>query len=163
MISQSDPQSVERHYNDQTNKSFEASGAFRIVLFINGKEEPIDANKAAGTMKTPHSSSMRAVAFFPLVEVQKHIHLHDYSDSEMDSCWYSDEEFQCIKDEIKLTLDLMEHEKIGDGELWCCMRGLESFTRFGVVRNKSNDNRHEMRYWMNRICNLMNVDATLGV
>jgi hypothetical protein len=81
----------------------------------------------------------RTVAFAPTVTGRPTIHVNDYSDDEIQTCWFNDDEFKAIKKDVRFAAKLLTN----DGLLEKCdehnfQRGIEMHTRKGAHRRLQN-------------------------
>ena len=90
------------------------------------------------TNTTTATTSKKSISFNERVIVRKAIHINDYTQKEVDRCWYNNEEYNTIRKNIRSTIMLMDaaNHKVTDSET-ICRRGLESFTADGMAGRKS--------------------------
>jgi hypothetical protein len=74
----------------------------------------------------------RRVRFSPMVKVVRVIHLNDFEDHEIDDCYYTKNDFERIKADLKLTVRLMELGKLEEDTIEFCRRGTEYRTPQGA-------------------------------
>ena len=78
--------------------------------------------------------SRKRVTFCEKVKARRTIHLNNYTDDEIDACWYSDLEYYAMKEEIRAVAHLLQegivdiHEDVA--------RGLESRCSSGASRRR---------------------------
>ena len=78
-------------------------------------------------MNTKRSLNKR-ISFAPRVSVRETLHLNNYSDSEMSTCWYTDREKRLINLEIRGTIMIMNIKfKKPVKSDYICTRGLEQY------------------------------------
>jgi hypothetical protein len=75
--------------------------------------------------------ALRAVSFSPNVMVQFTTHKKDYKQRDIQACWYTKSDYKKIREEIKITLDLIKR-KVDIDDYNHCKRGLESLTQKGA-------------------------------
>jgi hypothetical protein len=93
------------------------------------------------TSKRPRRSMKRRISFSPHVTVCPSLHLNDYTDDEIDACWYHQEEQAEFRDEARFTISVMEKGNIGlhlHQEKHCTTRGLEGLAAEGSQIKKLN-------------------------
>ena len=89
------------------------------------------------TFQNISTSAERSVSFSSEVLVKRTLHCNNYSDDEIEATWFNDADFQRIRKEIEITVDLMESgEKIDESKY--CSRGLESYTTTGADQKAQN-------------------------
>jgi hypothetical protein len=67
-----------------------------------------------------------SVSFAPLVTAYAYPHIDDYSDEEVEACWYTRKEMQSTKADAKTTLMVMGVNRVNHDSM--CTRGLEYIT-----------------------------------
>jgi hypothetical protein len=67
------------------------------------------------------------------------IHINEYTEAEIDACYYSCEDFRAFKQDVKRTARMIEMKQKMD-ESVSCARGVESFTK-NALKMKSNNRR----------------------
>lgn len=86
------------------------------------------------TSKKDKTHKASSVVFDERVRIRKTIHVNDFSDDEIDACWYSDSEFSEMKREVRFVVDLIEQGLLltmNNNEDYCgnsqeyCSRGSE--------------------------------------
>jgi hypothetical protein len=81
-------------------------------------------------MSTEQQRSTKSVTFAETAKVRLTLHINDYSDDEIDACYYSREHFYGFKRDIKRTARMMQMKRKIDENVFCT-RGLESRTHAG--------------------------------
>lgn len=79
-------------------------------------------NKSASSLNVP---SRHSVHFEERVRVRKTIHLNEFSDDEIDACWYSDQEFNSMRAEVRFAADLIDQGLLETDNTNYCRRGAE--------------------------------------
>jgi hypothetical protein len=79
----------------------------------------------------------RAISFSPDVRVKKTLHLNNYSNDEIDACWYNEAETKAIREQARRTVEQMQAEADLDGPKYCT-RGLEILTAEGRRQRMEN-------------------------
>jgi hypothetical protein len=64
------------------------------------------------------------ISFFPSVHIHSILHINDYTDAEIQECWYTMQELRALKKEIRYSINLIEEGGLWD-ETKHCKRGLE--------------------------------------
>jgi hypothetical protein len=67
----------------------------------------------------------RTISFFPSVYIHSILHINDYTDAEIQECWYAMQELRTIKKEIRYSVNLIEEGGLWWDETKHCKRGLE--------------------------------------
>ena len=83
---------------------------------------------------------VRRVSFRPRAKTRRCLHLADYTESEIESTWLTDDEMDAIKENIRTTIRMIKKGELVDdthNEEYCRL-GLESRTR--VLRGSSRFN-----------------------
>jgi hypothetical protein len=82
----------------------------------------------------------RTVAFAPTVTGNTTLHVNDYSNDEIQSCWFNDVEYKAIKKDIRFAAKLLTDNNglLGKDDEHDCQRGLEMHTRKGAHRRLQN-------------------------
>ena len=83
--------------------------------------------------------SKRSVSFSPYVHVKRTLHINNYSLEEIEASWYDQADFQRMRDEDDVIVQMMEKRQTID-EAKYCTRGLEFRTTQGAqqrLRNKA--------------------------
>lgn len=94
------------------------------------------------TIATPK----KGITFNNRVTVRRTIHIADFTNEEIDACWYSYMEYSNIRRHVQETILLAEHEIISearDCQTYCC-RGLEGFTSEGMEGRRRRRNNAKM-------------------
>lgn len=87
----------------------------------------------------------RKVSFFAGVKVRNILHINDFSDEEIATCWYRSREYAAMKAQTKSTLIvLLKHGGSDVDSNEHCARGLEYKTRMGAMQRRTN----KMSGWM---------------
>ena len=83
-------------------------------------------------------NSQRSVSFRSKVKVRNTMHLNDYTEDEMASCWYSKHEIEMIREEIRIILTIIDgnSSRINNYNDRICSRGLESFSIEGSTKKQ---------------------------
>ena len=81
----------------------------------------------------------RSVSFHGRVRCRNSIHLNDFSDDEIDACWYSDTEYSNMEEEIRFLSTLIDQGQLELEDSSYCLRGAESHTALQSSR------RHEVK------------------
>lgn len=92
---------------------------------------------------TPSPKEAKGVTFNERVKAKKTIHISDFSEQEIESYWYTEEEFSRMKKDVRFESNLVENECLGQESTRYCIRGLENFTPDGA--NKRIKNKEECR------------------
>lgn len=107
----------------------------------------------------------RCVSFCTSVVVHAGIYLTEYTDEEIDDCWYSQTEYLEFKKDIRRTLSMVERRLEIDEET-VTTRGLEGRTKSGArIRSKNKakaryavlDEQHRQRIYSERDEQMMSV------
>jgi hypothetical protein len=92
-------------------------------------EEPQIRFEQSNDSKNTHAPEVqRTVYFKETVSIRKTVHINDYSDAEVEACWYSGNEFYEMKREVRYTVDLIDRGSILDERTYS-KRGLENRIR----------------------------------
>lgn len=79
----------------------------------------------------------KEVSFNEVVKAKKTIHISNFSTDEIDNCWYTENDFEVMKRDVRFEVNLLENECIKDegeceqGEMRHSTRGLQMFTKAG--------------------------------
>ena len=76
----------------------------------------------------------KSITFNTRVSVRRTLHIANYSDEEVNACWYSSKEYSSIRNTVRETIYMVEDGKVSeadDCEMFC-RRGLEGFTSEGM-------------------------------
>ncbi len=74
----------------------------------------------------------KSVSFKEVVKAKKTIHVTNFSAEEVKSCWYTDEDFEIMKREVRFEVDLFENDCLDEKDnMRRSMRGLRMFTSAG--------------------------------
>jgi hypothetical protein len=83
----------------------------------------------------------RTVAFSQTVSIRKTMHVNNYSDDEVDACWYSAYEFDRMRKDVRFAAKLLQNGMLEqDTADKCCRRGVEHLERkvkLQRIRNRS--------------------------
>jgi hypothetical protein len=75
--------------------------------------------------------ALKTVSFSPYVIVHPTTHTKDYKEREIRACWYAKSEYKNIRQDIKITLDLIKRN-VDIDDYNHCKRGLEYLTEKGA-------------------------------
>lgn len=94
----------------------------------------VAGNDAAKVTKKPKKS----VSFNEAATQRYTLHINNYTDEEVDACWWTPEEFKAIRADARYAANLVMggYLQNGDNDHYC-KRGVENFTREGVYRRSS--------------------------
>jgi hypothetical protein len=74
----------------------------------------------------------KSVSFSESARMKKHIHINDFTQEEIDACWFTESELSQSRQEISYTIDLMTRGEDIDASKYCT-RGLECRTPQGAA------------------------------
>lgn len=77
------------------------------------------------TGPTTQGAKGSAVRFFERVQVRKTIHVKNFTKDEIDACWYSDQDFDCMRDDVYIAGNLIDEGLLETDNEDCCRRGAE--------------------------------------
>jgi hypothetical protein len=98
-----------------------------------------NGSKPAALLSTAKKAGRdRKVTFNKQVKVTAVTHLNNFSDEEIERCWYEKADFLRIKEEFMLTVKLMNWGDLPKDTLGYCIRGTEFQTHEGARRRKLN-------------------------
>lgn len=89
--------------------------------------------------KAPLTRNVRprkSVSFHPSVSVRKTIHINNYTDDEIDACWYNDKERQDIRGDIHFVVNLISNDLLRQDTEEYSRRGIDCRTRENVARRQ---------------------------
>jgi hypothetical protein len=102
-----------------------------MLLINNELEQMCDNANNAKISLAPKAK--RSVSFYPNAKGKLALHINDYTEEEIQACWYNREDFKEFKRAIRLpTVHMMERNRKISEEYQHCRRGLESRTRVGT-------------------------------
>jgi hypothetical protein len=88
-----------------------------------------------GVKRTRTRKAERSVSFYPHVVVQPVlVHLDDYTNAEIEACWFGELEISLLLKGIRQTINLIEQNILLDNDNRYCSRGLETFTTKGTIQ-----------------------------
>jgi hypothetical protein len=102
------------------------------MLLINNKRQQVcdNANNAKISLAP---KAKRYVSFYPNAKGTLVLHINDYTEEEIQACWYNREDLKEFKRAIRLpTVVLMERNRKINEEYQHCRRGQTSRTRVGA-------------------------------
>jgi hypothetical protein len=99
---------------------------FITMISINQETEQTLNNEVVKTCLQPRKAE-RAVSFCASVKIRSSLHINDYTNSEVDNCWFAPEDYKEMKRETRHTVDLIERKIKFDEEEYC-RRGVEHKT-----------------------------------
>jgi hypothetical protein len=92
--------------------------------------------------ENPKQKQVRKVSFNNRVAVRKTLHITNYTNDEVEACWYNARETEEIRRHIRSILMVMESgDAEADDGVELCRRGLECFTFEGMKGRKRRRNR----------------------
>ena len=97
---------------------------------------PSISNKTSKTSPTNKKSIKKSITFSEAVKVKKTIHINNYTDDEIDACWYSNEECQRIRSDVKYAIQLVNNGLLEQDTEQYSRRGVECKTRENQLRRK---------------------------
>jgi hypothetical protein len=112
-------------------------------------------------MQQEESSTSKSVSFAPTAMLRLAIHINNYSDDEIEACFYSDSEYFEFKRDVKRTARMVE-KKQNIGEVNDSRRGVECLTR-EALKIKSKNRRHARRAVMSEQLNQLLSEEHDGV
>ena len=103
--------------------------AFRLPIIVADIQQSHTHTKGRKATKPLHtttstSSSPKKVSFKESVKVRKTKHVNDYTEEELDLCWFSPDEFASIKRNVVSELKFFNANR-HDSSQDKCLRGLE--------------------------------------
>jgi hypothetical protein len=102
-----------------------------VAIIDYGDHQSSDTASISSTMTRPITpKSPRSVSFAPQVDSQSSLHLNDYTEEEIKTSWYSNDEYKMVKLACRVTVSV-----VAQGELLPpdqCFRGLEHKTKEGM-------------------------------
>jgi hypothetical protein len=91
--------------------------------------QPTLASISAETCSTKAAPPTKCVVHFEeRVWVRRTLHLHEFSDDEIDAYWYSDQEFMNMREELRLAAELIHQGLLETDNTNHCRRGADSHT-----------------------------------
>jgi hypothetical protein len=78
---------------------------------------------------SPSKRQQKRVMFDTRVNVRKALHIYDYSDYEVQVCWYDVDENKAIRKDAKFAVSLLKDGKLEEDNECYCRRGLELHTQ----------------------------------
>ena len=88
------------------------------------------------TLRQNKKTTKKSVTFSESVKVKKTIHINNYTDDEIDACWYSDEECQMTRSDVKYAIQLVGNGLLEQDTEQYSRRGVECKTRENQLRRK---------------------------
>lgn len=76
------------------------------------------------------------VGFNPVVKVIHTLHINDYTEDEIDACWYNEREVKAIRDDAKVSVELLKNGKLEQDTEEHCRRGSECQLRSNRSRRR---------------------------
>jgi hypothetical protein len=112
------------HYRPQKSPS--------IVMTNKSTEKRLNKDAAKET-------SRRSVSFHSRTRAKLALHVNEYTEEEMETCWYSDNDYARMKRDILYTVDLIEekNDALLD-DVKYCHRGCEPRTKEGTKQRQRN-------------------------
>jgi hypothetical protein len=95
------------------------------MISIHQEQEESFNNEFVETSLEPKAE--RTVSFCATVNIRFSLHINDYTNYEVDNCWFAPGDYKEMKRETRYTVDLIERN-IKFEEEQCCRRGLERRT-----------------------------------
>ena len=88
--------------------------------------------------KNSSNANKKSVSFHKSVKVRLSIHINDYTEAEIEKCWYNREEFQAIQADIGLTSALINHGALSNRDTTehHCRRGVECKMGHSLLRKQ---------------------------
>lgn len=86
--------------------------------------------------KKQSKKAKRSVSFFSSVMVKRTIHINDYTDAEIDACFYSCDEAKEFRQEARQTAKMLEDGLFEADTETQCIRGTECRTRENTKRRQ---------------------------
>jgi len=87
---------------------------------------------------TSHVKPKKSVSFNELVRAKRTIHISDFSAEEVRCCWYKDEDYEVMKQDIRFEVNLLENdciiETLSSRKMSHTLRGLEVFSSTTIGR-----------------------------
>jgi hypothetical protein len=80
----------------------------------------------------------KGVTFAQSVSIRKALHIHNYSDDEVQACWYDVDERKAIRNNVKFAVGLLMDGMLEEDNECHCQRGLEVHTQKGAERRLLN-------------------------
>ncbi|KAL3922753.1 MAG: hypothetical protein SGILL_002030 [Bacillariaceae sp.] len=74
----------------------------------------------------------KGITFNSRVSVRRTIHVANYTEAEIEACWFTSKEYNEIRTSLRDTLLLVEEGKVTDDCETFCRRGLECFSKEGM-------------------------------
>lgn len=93
--------------------------------------------------ETVQAERKQVVSFSKNTTVRLTMILNDYTDTEKHACWYTSDEMNAMKDDIRQTLNYTKRDKTLDDDIHFSRRGLETIT--GTARKQKMDVRRLAR------------------
>jgi hypothetical protein len=91
------------------------------------------------TTKAPlNPKPRRTVAFSEAVTIRTTLHVNNYTDDEIDACWYDDYENEMMRKEMRSVLILLQNCMLEQDTEQYCRRGLECHTREVALQRLKN-------------------------
>ena len=96
---------------------------------LSTSSEPILTTSTSKYNQSPSREKVSvklSVCFHARVRCRKTIHLNEFSDDEISACWYSDQQYSNMKEEVQNVADLIDRGLLGADNTRYCLRGAES-------------------------------------
>jgi hypothetical protein len=106
-----------------------------MVSIRKEQEQQVCVNGARKVKRTRTSKAERSVSFHPHVVVKPVlVHLDDYTNAEIEACWFGELEISLLRKGIRQTINLIERNILLDNDNRYCSRGLDTFTTKGAIQ-----------------------------
>ena len=85
-------------------------------------------NKEESASPSSSLEPLPPVKFLPYALVYDVIHIDDYTEKEIEACWYNSRDYKGMKKDIKHTVQMIESNQTVDENKGYCVRGVEDHT-----------------------------------
>jgi hypothetical protein len=104
-----------------------------ILIFFKFETHTLPTLHEVFKMTSFQQQQQRSVSFYDAVECIRTLHINDYTDEEVLNTWFTQREYQGMKQEVKLTVDLMNKKATFEEDVSFSSRGLENKADDAIV------------------------------